>query len=244
MGQGPQRPAGHRGVRLRPEPCGIGGAGGQSPRPHSVPHTAFPLSQDHGAEQRLLRQHPAPHGHAPAGGPGHGGGCGAGQHRHQIRPSALAGGPGGAGGRPARGQPRPTAAGGRIKLLPSGVRGGAGRGSGTGGPELSTHHEWGSRAPSWAGWVSCGIKGGAPHRTETAPWGRGGHQPLAVPVTCSHPGRTGSRHACPGERVPRWAPPAAAKAERGRGLGASQPSPGPNPLLWGTPGIPEWIRNP
>lgn len=46
MGKGPQRPAGHRGVRLHPEPCGKGGGGGggwgQSPRPRSIPHRPFP----------------------------------------------------------------------------------------------------------------------------------------------------------------------------------------------------------
>ncbi|KAM7080464.1 nucleoside diphosphate-linked moiety X motif 17 isoform 6-T6 [Ciconia maguari] len=70
-------------------------------------------SEHHGAEHRLLRHRPAPDRDLPEHGSGRRGGRGTGQHRHQVRPSALAGVPRGAGASLALGQPHaaPAAAG-------------------------------------------------------------------------------------------------------------------------------------
>ncbi|XP_072702772.1 nucleoside diphosphate-linked moiety X motif 17 isoform X2 [Ciconia boyciana] len=70
-------------------------------------------SEHHGAEHRLLQHRPAPDRDLPEHGSGRRGGRGTGQHRHQVRPSALAGVPRGAGASLALGQPHaaPAAAG-------------------------------------------------------------------------------------------------------------------------------------
>uniref|UniRef100_A0A663DSY0 m7GpppN-mRNA hydrolase NUDT17 n=1 Tax=Aquila chrysaetos chrysaetos TaxID=223781 RepID=A0A663DSY0_AQUCH len=60
--------------------------------------------EHHRAEQRLLQHHPAPDLDLPEHSSGQRGGRGTGQHRHQIRPPALAAVPRGAGMSPALGQ--------------------------------------------------------------------------------------------------------------------------------------------
>lgn len=102
--------------------------------PQNLSLMTFCPSQHHGAERRLPQHHPSPHRHLPEHGAGRRGGRGTGQHRHQVRPPALAGVPRGAGTNAAVGQRRPRKG---IKLLPAGtrVRVGAGRGSGVAGRE-------------------------------------------------------------------------------------------------------------
>ncbi|XP_074896884.1 m7GpppN-mRNA hydrolase NUDT17 isoform X3 [Buteo buteo] len=76
------------------------------------------LWEHHRAEQRLLQHHPAPDLNLPEHSSGQRGGRGTGQHRHQIRPPALAGVPQGAGTSPALGQHHaaPAAAGEENKV--------------------------------------------------------------------------------------------------------------------------------
>ncbi|XP_066841968.1 nucleoside diphosphate-linked moiety X motif 17 isoform X1 [Anser cygnoides] len=83
---GAARPGGHRSHR------GRRGELGKRPR-----HAAG-LRQHHGGERGLAPRHAAPHGHAAEHGASRGGGRGARQHRHQVRPWALVGGPGGGAG--------------------------------------------------------------------------------------------------------------------------------------------------
>ncbi|XP_072702778.1 nucleoside diphosphate-linked moiety X motif 17 isoform X8 [Ciconia boyciana] len=106
-----------RGERLRlagaPRPGGHRSHRGRSGEFGKRPQRAAGHRGHHGAEHRLLQHRPAPDRDLPEHGSGRRGGRGTGQHRHQVRPSALAGVPRGAGASLALGQPHaaPAAAG-------------------------------------------------------------------------------------------------------------------------------------
>lgn len=108
--------------------------GRRAPGPPAAPSLiVFCPSQHHGGERWLLQHHPAPHRHPPEHSAGRRGGCGAGQHRHQVRPSALPGVPPGAGTGPALGwrHPAPVTPQKGIKFLPTGTRVRVGVGGGS-----------------------------------------------------------------------------------------------------------------
>ncbi|XP_075380955.1 m7GpppN-mRNA hydrolase NUDT17 isoform X4 [Mycteria americana] len=98
-----------RGERLRlagaPRPGGHRSHGGRSGELGKRPRRAAGHRRRHGAEHRLLQHRPAPDRDLPEHGSGRRGGRGTGQHRHQVRPAALAGVPRGAGASRALGQP-------------------------------------------------------------------------------------------------------------------------------------------